>query len=961
MKTKKRFWTKRISSFELVLVGFVLVLILLFVYQQKINRDVQHYTDSIYELDRLYELSHDIDHYFVQTYRFIDYDRILDTQSNFEKSIAKLRMDTVSVSQYNYLGDQNLQKIERLYLQKIALMEDFKTYNTRITNGIYLLHDLRMDIHEYYKNNIDKEMHIFYSADKIFFMLGQMFIGSEIDQDAIIEDIKKIEGYTGEYKSVSNFVISSKQLLQDNTALANILRQNKNLHLSAAIANAGSELKRYYKKDYRNGSTVSNFFFLSGVLMLLSLYMMYRRMRKTNIDLSSFRYAIENSDNVIVLTDADRNIIYTNDAFEYHSGYKKDEVMGKNPNILSSGVHTDEFYRDMNKVLDAGKEWKGVLINKRKNGSLFYEKSSIIPIFVDNELSQYLAIKLDITDYIEQQQKLQQSAIIYETIEDGILILDRYKKVISANSSFSQIFGYSQEEIIGFEPRINDSFEGDRLLSSRIWSALAIKERWAGRITNKNKNGKMIPIWLTIVVVKDFSDIVKNYIAIYTNLEEIIEMEEKADFLAYHDSLTHLPNRAYFEKSIEYIFEFARNNQQKVSVFFIDLDRFKVINDTLGHNIGDEILKQLAVRIKKVLAKDDLLIRFGGDEFIAICYPMQDRQKAANYAQNILTVIKEPIAVLDYSLNTTASIGIAIYPDDGRDQDTIVKHADIAMYHAKEKGKDNYKYYTKQLSVDVQSRLYLEQELKNATLKEELSVYYQPQYDFKSGKIVGAEALLRWSNPLLGNVDTEQFIQIAEETGMIVNIGYFVMEKAFEEFSKWESMGLGVGRIAVNISSVQFRQKDLMKNFKNIIEKIGISPKNIEIEITERYIMEYSISNINILDELRRMGCKISVDDFGTGYSSLGYMKTLAINAIKIDKSFISDIPNDIHNVEVSKAIIALAESLNYDVIAEGVENQQQVDFLIENGCRYGQGYMYSPPLGSDAFIAFAKSKLKKP
>ncbi|TET87219.1 MAG: EAL domain-containing protein [Sulfurovum sp.] len=698
-------------------------------------------------------------------------------------------------------------------------------------------------------------------------------------------------------------------------------------------------------------------FFLLAFLILIILVFKYQQLRKTTRELLAFRYAIENSDNVVVLTDKDRKIEYVNDAFEAHTGYTKHEVLGKNPGILKSDLLSDDFYKNMNETLDRGERWQGELINRRKDGTLLYEKTSIVPIVVDGELIQYLAIKLDITDYIEQQQKLQQSAAVYETIGDGIMITDSEKKILSINPSFIQMFGYDEEELIGQEPTIITSTKQDRIFYRRMWYSLMTKDRWKGKMYNKAKSGKRLPTWLTITVVRDKVGAIANFIAIYANLEEIIEMEEKADYLAYHDSLTQLPNRAHFERQIVDIFDLAKMSKEKVAILFVDLDRFKVINDTLGHHVGDGMLVELAERIKKVLGKNDLLARIGGDEFVVILNPVKEKKDAGVMAAKILSVIREPINVQDYHLNTTASIGIAFYPEDGEDRSTIVKHADSAMYHAKDKGKDNYQFYTKQLSLDVQARLNLEQELLHAMEREELFLYYQPQYYLKSGKISGAEALLRWENLNLGRVSPDKFISIAEETGIIVDIGYFVFEEACKEYMHWKEQGLDIDSISVNISSVQFREDDLFEKLKEIIIKVGIPPYSIEIEITESFIMEYSTTNLTILEDLRNIGCKISIDDFGTGYSSMSYMKSLALDTIKIDKSFVADLPHNTHDVEVSKAIIALSKSLGYHVIAEGIETPEQEKFLLEYHCDIGQGYYFAKPMDSSAFVAFVKEK----
>ena len=748
--------------------------------------------------------------------------------------------------------------------------------------------------------------------------------------------------------------------MEDVEIIHKDLEKNEKIKLYDAITHLLNHMEEYYSVNRYEHKIITLSFFILAFLILIILIFNYQRVRKASRELQSFRYAIENSDNVIVITDINRKIEYVNEAFEVHTGYTEEEVLGKNPNILKSDLVSDDIYREMNKTLDSGKKWQGELINKRKDGSLLYEKVSIVPVFIDGVLVQYLAIKLDVSDYIKDQKVLQQSAKVYETIEDGIIITNSRKKIISVNSAFVNIFGYSEEELLGKEPMIVTSLNHDSIFYKKMKHSLVTTDRWSGKIENRAKDGTIVPIWLTIAIVRDKNRKIQNFIAIYTNLKEIIEMEEKVEYLAYHDSLTKLPNRTYFEEKITDILKFAKINNSKVAILFIDLDRFKVINDTLGHHVGDGMLIELSERLKNILQKNDILARIGGDEFVVILNNITDKKEVGKVAGKILSVVRESIMVQDYHLNTTASIGIAIYPNDGESRNEIIKHADSAMYHAKDKGKDNYQFYTEQLSLDVEARLDLEQELLHALEREELVLYYQPQYYLKNRKISGAEALLRWKSEKLGWISPEVFIPIAEETGVIVPIGYFVFEEACREYMRWKKQGLNVDSISINISSLQFREENMFEKFKDIILRVGIPAHKIEIEITEYFIMEYSTTNITILEDLRNIGCKISIDDFGTGYSSMSYMKELSLDSIKIDKSFVMDLPGNMHDAEVSKAIIALSKSLGYQVVAEGIETVEQEEFLSHYSCDIGQGFYFAKPMNSDNFISFVKNKNKK-
>jgi len=951
----RSFWKKRTDKFLWLLIFFALMLSSLFLYLQKIDGEIKNYDIYHHKLEKMLSLEHRIENFFLRAYRYIDYDETSRVTREFEEN-----MDFIKKSNIKKEFGQNVYKefenIENIYEKKLQLLEYYKTLNARVTNSIHYLYDLRKTIDKRYKKDKrDIEMQGF--LDQIFFTIGQILMDLPFDQNKLNKNLAALRQYTEECPELTYFHRHSKQFFSDIALIKNKLLENREIKLLDTIEHTMNGLLSYYESNRNEQKIITFSFFLFAFLILIILIFNYQRVRKATRELKAFRYAIENSDNIIIITDKDRHIQFVNEAFELHTGYTKDEVIGENPNLLKSDLHSDNFYKEMNEILNRGEKWKGELINRRKNGGLLYEKTSIVPIFLDGELVQYLAIKLDITDYKEQQQKLQQSATVYETIGDGIMITDSDKKILSVNPAFLQIFGYEEEELIGQEPMIISSLKQDGSFYKSMWYSLTTRDRWMGKIYNKTKSGKILPVWLTITVVRDKIGAIANFIAIYTNLEEIIEMEEKADFLAYHDSLTHLPNRAHFEREIVHIFNSAKLNHEMVAILFIDLDRFKVINDTLGHNVGDDMLIYLAKRIKNILRKNDLFARIGGDEFVIILDPLKTKENAAIMAEKILSVIREPIQVQNYYLNTTASIGIAVYPDDGIKKREIIKHADSAMYHAKEKGKNRYEFYTEQLSIDIQMRLDLEQELKQALTKNELYLAYQPMYDLKSGEVTGAEALIRWYNPNLGQVSPETFIPVLEETGMIIDVGYFVFEEACRAYIYWKEQGLKINSISVNISAIQFKEDDLFENFKKIIEKEGILPQNIEIEITERFIMEYSEANLRVLDDFRNIGCKISIDDFGTGYSSMSYMKSLPLDTIKIDKSFVMDLPHDIHDAEVSKAIIALSKSLGYKVIAEGIENELQELFLKQNGCDIGQGYYFAKPMDIKAFVVFVKEK----
>jgi len=440
----------------------------------------------------------------------------------------------------------------------------------------------------------------------------------------------------------------------------------------------------------------------------------------------------------------------------------------------------------------------------------------------------------------------------------------------------------------------------------------------------------------------------------------VLRKKEEVNYLAYHDTLTHLPNRTEFERYISGLIEKKSKGMKAFAILFIDLDRFKGINDTLGHDIGDKMLIILSKRICKVIGEKNFLARIGGDEFVALIERKKDIKKIEVLVEEVASAIREPIQIKEYSLNTTASIGIARYPKDGRDKSTLLRHADSAMYHAKDMGKDTYAFYSKKLSVEIERRLKIEQELVYALKRNEFSVSYQPQYRLDTKEISGVEALIRWHNKMLGNVSPEEFITVAEDTGLIVELGYYIFREACKTYMAWKEQGVHINFIAINMSSVQLRQYDAFEKLKAIIEETGIDAKHIELELTERYIMEYTTDKLTILDDLRALGCRISIDDFGTGYSSMSYLRSLSIDTIKIDKSFIVELPYNKQDVEVSQAIIVLSQSLGYEVIAEGIETLEQEQLLQSFHCEMGQGYYFAKPMSSEKIVSFYHEKQNK-
>lgn len=447
------------------------------------------------------------------------------------------------------------------------------------------------------------------------------------------------------------------------------------------------------------------------------------------------------------------------------------------------------------------------------------------------------------------------------------------------------------------------------------------------------------------------------YMSVGTDITERKCIEEKLHYMAYHDKLTGLPNRYMLNDYLQKSLARCKRSEQKLAVLFLDLDRFKFINDIKGHNAGDDMLKQVTDRLVGAVREDDIVSRLGGDEFIIVLEDIEQSQ-VKETAKRILETFTYPFLIQNEEFFISTSIGISMFPDDGANSETLIKNADIAMYLAKKRGKNNYQFFIQEPEAILERRIKLEKGLRRAIENNEFILYYQPQYELTTGKIKGLEALLRWNHPELGFVPPSEFIPIAEEVGMIVNIGKWVIETACQQNKKWREEGT-ILRVAVNVSPLQFEGCSFHRMLKQILDEIELPPEFLEIEITEGIMQNLDVSS-DVINELKRIGVKISLDDFGTGYSSLNVLNRLPIDYLKIDKSFVNEISSNSSTASLVKTIISIGENFKFDLIAEGIETEEQAEFLKQNGCCLGQGYLYSPPLPAEKAEALIREKTNK-
>ncbi len=550
----------------------------------------------------------------------------------------------------------------------------------------------------------------------------------------------------------------------------------------------------------------------------------------------------------------------------------------------------------------------------------------------------------DITVEKALKEKLGQSAAVVKNTAEGIIITDKDSSIISVNPAFSEITGYSEDEAIGKTPRILKSKRHDREFYAEMWKQVVTSGRWQGELWDRKKGGEVFPSWTTISAVVNDDGEVTHYVGVFSDISSLKQTEDKLDFLAYHDPLTNLPNRLLFSDRLDHALRVAKRNNTMLGVLFIDLDRFKNINDSLGHSVGDRLLEQVAIRLQDVVRQEDTVARLGGDEFVVLIEGIFHASDIVGLANKLLSAFNDSFALDGNTLFVTPSIGASVYPQDGLNSETLIRNADTAMYRAKEMGRNNCYLYSSELTEQAMERLTLESALRNAIHRDEFELNYQPQFELTSNRLLGVEALIRWNHPELGKILPDRFIPVAEESGLIIDIGMWVLKTACAQMQAWQQQGLALNVIAVNVSGMQFQRGDIVDTVASVLSASGLPPQHLELEITESIILKRPEYAIDALHKLKKLGVSVSIDDFGTGYSSLNQLKHLPVDKLKIDQSFVQDIPHDKDDEAIACAVIALAQSMNLKVIAEGVETKAQVDFLISQGCNEGQGNLYSHP-----------------
>lgn len=554
-----------------------------------------------------------------------------------------------------------------------------------------------------------------------------------------------------------------------------------------------------------------------------------------------------------------------------------------------------------------------------------------------------------------RRRALQIISTVFSSTVEGIVVTDPTGIIRMVNPAFSSITGYDAEEAVGRNPRILKSDRHPPEFYEDFWKTLVSEGKWEGEIWNRRKSGEVYPEWLCCTAVHDENGAVTDYIAVFNDLSEVHFKDAQIELRSNVDQLTGLASRTVFYSRLEGELERQGRDGRRLALLVLDINRFKNINDSLGHFAGDGVLQQVGARLSRHLGGRDRASRIGGDDFHILVPDARSVEEIASRAEKILSLLNDPVDAAGNSLFLSASLGIAVFPDDGRTAETLLKKADMAMHKAKEFGISNYRFFTDELGEQASSRLLLENSLRMGLERDEFRLVYQPKYDLREDRVSGMEALLRRHAPDRV-IPPGEFIPLAEETGLILPLGEWVFREVCRQVSQWTDEGYPPPEVAVNLSARQFHQDGLVSVLKAAMDEFSVAPSRIGIEITESGIMEDLVDSVAILSGIKDLGMTVYVDDFGTGYSSLNYLKRLPIDVLKIDKTFVDGVLADRNDAAITRAVIGLGRSLGMAVVAEGVETREQLDFLRQNGCDGIQGYLLSPPLPPGETLRFRKT-----
>jgi len=756
------------------------------------------------------------------------------------------------------------------------------------------------------------------------------------------------------YEKFLGFIHKDDVLKVQNAVQSALDHPHKTYHVEHRIVRKDGVERNVLEQGHvtRNAEGIP-IYMVGTVLDITDIRLIEEELKNSEARLRSF---LNSTGEAIYGIDTNGTCLFANQACLDNLGYASPaDLYGKNMHQLIHHSHEngDPYPEEQSHVLQfkRGKSaHEDSEVFWRKNGEYFPVEYQAAPIYTDGEITGAVVSFSDISERIAVQKNMRLSDQVFKHTGEAIMITEASGEIINVNPAFTAITGYRPDEVLGKLPSMMKSGRHDKTFYKNMWQDIESNGCWSGEVWDRHKTGIIYPKSLTINAVKDTHAKVIQYIGIFSDITPEKDAEKKLQHMAFYDSLTQLPNRTLYKERLEQELRIAKRRNEHLAVLFLDLDRFKYINDTLGHATGDELLVEASQRISECVRESDTVARLGGDEFTVILSNTHDTQSIEKISRAIINSISKKFIIKDNDVNIGVSIGIALYPKNGDNYGDLIKNADAAMYKAKEAGRNTFSFFTDDLQATMIQRLTAEKALKEAIEKEEFTVFYQPKISLEEGDLVGAEALLRWPSTNGKMIPPFEFIPLAEETGLIIPLGEWVLNKACQQAAQWLDMGHSKYRMSVNLSGRQLEIDNLIEVVKLALERANLAPKHLELEVTESMLMKDADMAIEKLGQLRDLGIRISIDDFGTGYSSLSYLKRLPIHTLKIDRSFVMDLDDDADDRAIVSAIISMANTLGLHVTAEGVETQGQCEYLRNAGVDEIQGFLFGKPMTADDF-----------
>lgn len=671
------------------------------------------------------------------------------------------------------------------------------------------------------------------------------------------------------------------------------------------------------------------------------------RREATEAELRKISHAVEQSADSVIITDRHRTIQYVNSAFERLRGYRRNDIIGMNARVLKNHERNSaDLYQDFRHALEAGETFRATLINLAASGQPYYEEIAVSPLYDElGEITHYVANGRDVSERIRAEQELRKLNQAIDQSVSSIVITDANGITEYVNPQFTRTTGYSPEEIKGRRIHLLEPGRLPRRQYRNLRRTLQQGKVWEGEILSRRKNGQTFWELASISPVRNQHGIITHFVGIHYDISERKQMEEQINFLAYYDDLTNLPNRTLLASRFDEMARHSLQRDRQIALLSLDISRFHLINDSLGHRVGDQVLQTVGKRLVECARDRDTVARYAGDEFVVILADAPHYDGIAAVAQRMIDAVFRPMCIEGHELHINMHCGISVLPRDGEDLETLLGNATTAQHMAAREGRKVFRFFTEDLNAAALQRLALEQDLRRALERGALELHYQPKADFASGEVVGVEALARWHHPSEGNISPMHFIPIAEETGLIQPLGEWALREACRQGQAWQQQGWPPMIMAVNLSARQLQQPELTATIGRILADTGLDPALLELELTESAVMEHPEETIAVLNELKSLGVRLAVDDFGTGYSSLAYLRRFPFDTLKIDRSFITNITTSPDEASIAQTIIAMGQGLRLQVVAEGVETEAQAAYLRRRHCDQLQGYLFSRPL----------------